>query len=184
MSPPTPFAELIRRLRAGDPRAAEEFVVRYAPAVRRVGRVLRLRRHCPLDSEEIAQSVLASVCVRLRLGQYDLATEEHLGRLLRRIASNKAADRGRAAGQGPKKCPESDLDVFAGKADGAAVSLEIRELIDKARRLFTDEEWDLVERRKDAQDWPEIAAAHGRTPEAVRKRYERAVARVETLLQL
>src|SRR6516225_7135137 len=66
MSDDNIFACLIRRLRGGDPRAAEELVREYEPAI-------RLEVHCRLrdprlrrafDSLDVCQSVLASFFVR------------------------------------------------------------------------------------------------------------------------
>src|SRR6516162_2264129 len=89
-----PFAELIRRVRAGDEDAATDLVQHYEPAIRRVVRVHmrdpRLRR--VLDSTDICQSVLATFFVRANLGQYDLDTPEHLLRLPATIARNKVTN--------------------------------------------------------------------------------------------
>jgi len=64
------FAEFIRRVRAGDERAAAELVERYEPAIRRAVRVRlrdpRLRRL--IESVDICQSVLATFFVRAALG--------------------------------------------------------------------------------------------------------------------
>jgi hypothetical protein len=46
------------------------------------------------------------------------------------------------------------------------------------RGLLTEDERRLAEQRADGRSWPEIAAEVGGTPEAVRKRLERALDRV------
>src|SRR5215468_1887286 len=88
------FADLIRRVRAGDEDAAAELVRRYEPSIRRVVRVHlrdpRLRR--VLDSTDVCQSVLASFFVRANLGQYELDTPDSLLRLLAAIARNKVTN--------------------------------------------------------------------------------------------
>src|SRR5215468_8728847 len=88
------FADLIRRVRAGDEDAAAELVRRYEPSIRRVVRVYlrdpRLRR--VLDSTDICQSVLATFFVRANLGQYELDTPESLLKLLATIARNKVTN--------------------------------------------------------------------------------------------
>ena len=85
------FAEWIRRVRAGDERAAEELVRRYETAVRVAVRVRltdgRLRQQ--LDSMDICQSVLGSFFVRAAAGQYDLDHPEQLVGLLVKMAQNK-----------------------------------------------------------------------------------------------
>src|SRR4051794_6162501 len=93
MSDASPFRELIVRVRAGDPRAAEELVRRYEPVVRmevraRLGHP-RLRRL--LDTMDICQSVLASFFVGAALGRYDLDEPGQLRGLLVAIARNKVA---------------------------------------------------------------------------------------------
>src|SRR5215831_11847068 len=94
------FQELIRRVRAGDGRAAEELVRRYEPAIRRVVRVRlgdsRLQR--VLDSTDIAQSVFGSFFVRTALGQYELNTPEQLLNLLVNMSRKKVIDQVREAG--------------------------------------------------------------------------------------
>lgn len=78
MSDRGPFAEFLRRIRAGDEHAAAELVRRYEPAIRLEVRLRlgdpRLRR--VLDSMDICQSVLASFFVRAAVGQYDLERPE------------------------------------------------------------------------------------------------------------
>ncbi len=68
------FAEFIRRVRAGDERAAMDLVERYEPSIRRAVRVRlrdpRLRRL--IESVDMCQSVFGSFFVRTALGQYDL----------------------------------------------------------------------------------------------------------------
>src|SRR6516225_793826 len=88
------FADLIRRVRAGEEEAAADLVRRYEPAIRRVVRVHlrdpRLRR--VLDSMDICQSVLATFFVRANLGQYELDTPDSLLKLLATIARNKLSN--------------------------------------------------------------------------------------------
>src|SRR6516225_9100818 len=91
------FADLIRRVRAGDNKAAEELVRYYEPTIRRVARVrlvdARLRR--AFDSMDICQSVFASFFVRAALGQYDLQRPEQLLNLLVNMSRKKLIDRAR-----------------------------------------------------------------------------------------
>src|SRR5262245_30756092 len=87
------FAEFIRRIRAGDPEAAQELVQHYEPAIRLEVRLRlrdqRLRRL--VDSMDIGQSVLASFFIRTAAGQYDLNDPKQLIKLLLSIARNKVA---------------------------------------------------------------------------------------------
>src|SRR5262245_1727728 len=78
------FADLLRRLRAGDADAARQLVARYEPEIRRTVRIRltdpRLRR--VLDSTDVCQSVLANFFVRVSAGEFDLSQPEQLTALL------------------------------------------------------------------------------------------------------
>src|SRR6516162_1061263 len=91
MSEDAGFADFIRRIRAGDDRAARELVERYEPVIRREVR-LRLRDErlsSRFDWTDICQSVLASFFVRAAAGQYDLEQPGELLRLLVIMTRNK-----------------------------------------------------------------------------------------------
>ena len=91
MSVQPDFAEFLRRIRCGDPEAAQELVRRYESTIRLAVRTRltdpALKRQ--LDSADICQSVLASFFVRAAAGQYDLADPGQLVALLVRMAQNK-----------------------------------------------------------------------------------------------
>src|SRR5438270_8122393 len=97
MTEPNIFTDLIRRVRAGDERAAAELVRQYEPLIRREVRLrltdLRLAR--AFDSMDVCQSVLASFFVRTAAGQYDLGGPADLLRLLVRMTRNKLASAAR-----------------------------------------------------------------------------------------
>jgi len=90
------YADFIRRVRAGDERAAEELVRRYETEIRLEIRVWlrvrdpRLRR--VFDSMDICQSVLASFFVRAAVGDFDLDEPGQLIRLLVGMARNKLSE--------------------------------------------------------------------------------------------
>src|SRR4051812_1830352 len=96
VSEETPFADLIRQVRAGDEAAAAELVRRYEPAIRRAVRLRldpRLRRVC--DSLDLSQAVLGSFFVRAASGQFELDTPDQLLKLLAGMVRNKVARAGR-----------------------------------------------------------------------------------------
>src|ERR1700751_515619 len=97
---PTPFGELIGRVRSGDETAAAELLRRYEPAIRRAIRVrmvdTRLRR--VFDSEDVAQSVFASFFVRPPLANYELEKPVQLLRLLVTISQRKLTSHVREEG--------------------------------------------------------------------------------------
>src|SRR4051812_2155900 len=97
MPDPSPFAEFVARVRAGDARAAEELVRRYEPLIRREVRLhledRRLGR--VFDSMDVCQSVLKSFFVRTAAGQFDLDDPTQLVRLLVTMTRNKLASEAR-----------------------------------------------------------------------------------------
>ena len=196
------FQDLIRRVRAGDERAAAELVERYEPAIRRAARVrlMDTRLNRLLDSMDICQSVLASFFVRTALGQFELETPEQLLKLLATMTRNKLVNqtRGLRAARRDFRRVETDADArgsdsnsVVGKIEGLAGSgptpsrvVSARELLEEARQRFVPEEFALLERRQQGCGWAEIAAEQGTTPEAVRKRLTRAIDRVAQELEL
>jgi RNA polymerase sigma-70 factor (ECF subfamily) len=185
------FDEFIRRVRAGDARAAEELVRRYEQAIRVAVRVRltdpALQRH--FDSMDVCQSVLASFFVRAAAGQYDLDSPAQLTALLTRMAQIKLAEQARF--QGRQRRDARRLAEAGGPEPEAAAPdptpsrlVAGRELLEALRARLTAEERDLVERRGEGQTWQEIAAALGGTAEARRKQLRRALDRVGPALGL
>ena len=190
MSEGSSFRELIGRVRRGDQQAAAELVRRYEPAIRRAVRFRltdpRLRRTC--DSLDVCQSVLMSFFVRAALGQYDLETPEQLLRLLTAMARNKLLNQARA-----QQAARRDGRVVAGglhdsqlaaRGQDPSQEAEARELLREVHRRLTDEERKLVELRNQGRDWAAIAAEVGGTPEALRQKLHRALARLTRELGL
>jgi RNA polymerase sigma-70 factor (ECF subfamily) len=179
------FSSLIRRVRAGDGKAAEELVRHYEPAIRRVARVrlvdARLRR--TFDSMDICQSVFASFFVRAALGQYELDTPEQLLRLLVNMSHNKLVDRAReekASRRDYRRTTSTAAEGASLLASDPTPSEEVAgaELLQEFRKRLTDEERQLAEQRAQGRDWPQIAAQLGGSPEALRKKLARAIDRI------
>ncbi|MCI0361385.1 MAG: sigma-70 family RNA polymerase sigma factor [Planctomycetaceae bacterium] len=191
MPEPTPFEDLIRRVRAGDQDAATELVRSYEPAIRRVVRLrltdARLRR--AFDSMDVCQSVLASFFVRTALGQYDLESPDQLLKLLAQMARHKVTDKMRRERAERRDLARRDEDSRAGDqaaAGGASPSQQVagRELLDEFRKRLSPEERDLADQRADGREWADIAAVCGESPEALRKRLSRGLDRVAQQLGL
>lgn len=178
------LSELLGRFRAGDPDAAGELVQAYEPHLRRMIRLRirdsRLRRL--FDSADICQSVLANFFARLSLGQYDLESPAQLVRLLEAMARNKVATQARQA-----QVTRRDEREIGGEDEtttpvvpGLSFTEQVawRELVQIVRSRLTDSERRLSDLRAAGREWSAIAAAVGGTPEATRKRLERAFDRV------
>jgi RNA polymerase sigma factor (sigma-70 family) len=187
MSAPPSFRDLIRRVRAGDEQACTELVSQFEPEIRRY---IRVRITSPAvrrlkESADIFQSVAANFFVRLAAGAYDLERPEDVARLLMRMAKNKLIDEARKKGNRATQDAGSEVwdDVAAGVATPSRV-IASRELLEKAQRLMTEEERRLALMRAEGMKWDEIAAAVGKSPDAVRKQVERACDRVCAALQI
>jgi RNA polymerase sigma-70 factor (ECF subfamily) len=192
MSLPDSFDDFVRRIRAGDERAAADLVRQFEPLIRREVRYqLRDRRLYRLfDSMDICQSVLASFFVRTAAGQYDLDSREQLVKLLVQMARNKLASAAR-------KQNRQRRDSRRVEPDGAARIEAVRdrspspsdliageELLERFRRSLSEEELALADLRRQGVGWADIAARLGGTAEARRSQLARAVDRVSRELGL
>jgi RNA polymerase sigma-70 factor (ECF subfamily) len=191
MSDDNVFTNLIRRLRAGDPRAAEELVREYEPAIRMEVhcrlRDSRLRR--AFDTMDVCQSVLASFFVRAAAGEYDLEQPEQLRKLLVGMARKKLlfqVRKQRAQCRDVRRLePISRDDCSAVAADpGPSRQCEALDLLHSFQQRLTPEERQLAELRAQGREWPDIAAQVGGTPSGRRKQLTRAIERVARELRL
>jgi RNA polymerase sigma factor (sigma-70 family) len=180
------FADLIRRVRAGDDAAAAELVRLYEPEVRRIirTRLTDLRLRPLLDSQDICQSVLGNFFLRAASGQFELDTPQQLLKLLVTMARNKLRDQARrqAAGRRVDRHRAAGgsraLEGVADPGDSPSETVAARELLQTIRSRLSEQERFLADQRAQGRHWSEIAAALGDRPEALRKRLTRAVDRV------
>jgi RNA polymerase sigma-70 factor (ECF subfamily) len=191
MSDDNVFTDLIRRLRVGDPRAAEELVCEYEPAI-------RLEVHCRLrdprmrrafDSMDVCQSVLASFFVRAAAGEYDLEHPNQLRKLLAGMAHKKLLfqiRKQRAQCRDVRRLEPIDRDDRAAVAANPSPSrqCEAQDLLHSFQQRLTPEERQLAELRALGLEWPDIAAQVGGTPGGRRKQLTRAINRVARELGL
>jgi RNA polymerase sigma factor (sigma-70 family) len=185
-----PFAELMTRVRAGDPDAATELVRRYEPLIRREVR-LRLedrRLERAFDSADVCQSVLASFFVRTAAGQFDLDAPEQLGRLLMQMARNKLASAARAQSRQKRDHRRAGgdeaLETAATDDPTASQVVAGRELLDRFRALLAPEELRIADLRAEGLAWAEVAERLGGTAQARRMQLARAADRAAAALGL
>jgi RNA polymerase sigma-70 factor (ECF subfamily) len=190
MGPDASFRDLLRRVRAGDARAAAELVRQFEPAVRRAVR-LRLTdpRFCRLqrvlDSVDISQSILANFFVRAALGQFDLETPQQLVGLLVTMAYNKLTDQARKpANRRPLLSGATFPETVVDGGDPPSEVVAGRELIQKFMGRLSADERRLAELRAAGLGWDEVAAEVGGAPAAARMQLKRAIRRVEGQLGL
>jgi RNA polymerase sigma-70 factor (ECF subfamily) len=190
MSEPESFHDLMRRVCAGEARAAEELVRRYEGGVRLEVRCRlrdqRLRRL--FDSLDVCQSVLASFFPRAAAAEYDLDRPDQLVGLLVSMARHKLASAARRQAR-----LKRDLRRDAGgdglgrvAAGGASPSEQAagRELLERFQAALDAEERQLVELRGQGLSWAEVAQRLGGTAQARRMQLARAVDRVRRELGL
>jgi RNA polymerase sigma-70 factor (ECF subfamily) len=172
------FRDLVLRLRGGEPEAAAEFVQLFEPEILRFIRIQlnasRLRRL--VDSADIFQSVFLNFFVRVRDGQYDLDSPEQVIRLLVTMARNRIVDHARRP-----QAQEGGPELWGGLAapgDSPSDAVARQEILQEVLRRLTAEERNLAEQRGEGRSWQEIADGLSSTPDAVRKKLERALDRV------
>jgi RNA polymerase sigma-70 factor (ECF subfamily) len=182
---------LLVRIRAGDQQAATLLVQRYEPALRRAVRLrLRDRRLRRLfDSSDICQAVFLRFFVRVATGQPDLETPEHVLRLLATMARNQVVNEAmheQAAKRDCRRMAGAEAEGLQAAARGSSPSEHVaaEELLAKARHLVHEDEWRLLELRKEGREWADIARLLGGTTEGLRKQLARAVTRVTRALGL
>jgi DNA-directed RNA polymerase specialized sigma24 family protein len=180
------FRDLIRRVRAGDQSAAAELMQRYEPEIRRTIRVRlgssRLNR--VLDSVDVCQSVMGNVFVRIAAGQFDVEHPAQLIGLLLKMASNKLADHARKPANRAVPAGDSTLDARAGRRDPPDPAFVVRDLVSEVRRRMTGEERRIAELRAAGHGWDEIGRRLKDSPDALRKRLDRAADRIAKELGL
>jgi RNA polymerase sigma factor (sigma-70 family) len=186
------FAELLRRVRAGDVAAADELWRHYEPFLRRE---VRLRLRDPslrrlFDEDDVCQSVMASFFVRAAAGQFELEGPEHLRNLLARMGRNKLAGQARRhqAGRRDHRRVGQFAEGEEGEAPGAdptpSQAVAWQEMFQEFRNRLSTEEHQLADLRTDGLSWADIAARLGGTADARRIQLGRAVERVSRELGL
>jgi RNA polymerase sigma-70 factor (ECF subfamily) len=186
-----PFAEFLRRIRAGDESAAAELVRRYEPALRLE---IRLRLRDPrlrrlLEPADLCQSVLKSFFLRAAVGQFNLDSPEKLLALLRAMARNKVVEQARKHGA-RRRDLRRDVSLDAGAplvpaADPSPSRVAIgREMWEAFRGRLSPDELRVADLRSQGRDWAEIARELGGTAQARRKQLARAVDRAARELGL
>jgi RNA polymerase sigma-70 factor (ECF subfamily) len=185
------FSDLVRRLRAGDPDAAQELLRSYEGAIRMEVRCRlgdpRLRR--VLDSMDIVQAVLGSFFVRAAAGQFDMETPEKLLALLRGMARKKLAHQARHQQAGRRDIRRQqvvaaeDLDAVGHDPTPSRIAAG-RDLLAAVRGRLSPEERQLADLRAQGLEWAEVAERVGGTAGARRKQLTRALDRISRELGL
>ena len=150
----------------------------------------RLRRI--VSESDVCQSVMTRFFVELWAGKYDFADPSHLVALLKKMVRTRIIDLTRHWTAQRRDIRRNVL--IGGSGDGQPAStagnpsrlLADAELLAEVQRRFTTEEREILDCRQHGLAWADVAARlNGRaSPEALRKQYERAIARVSQDLGL
>ena len=177
------FHDLILKVRSGDQDAATSLVSQFEPFILRVVR-LRMRnrgdferlRH-DVGSIDVCQSVFKSLFVRLKEGRFDLNQPQDMEKLLSSMIRFKIANKAHRLSVIYREALNLEFDLVA-PGPGPEKSVDDQDLAEAVLGLFSLEELELLNRKLDDQSWPEIAAVLGASPDALRKKLDRAFERI------
>lgn len=180
------FADLMTRTRNGDEAAAMELVRLYEPEIRRAARVRltdpRLRR--VVDSMDICQSVFGRFFRGATDGSLETQKPEQLLGLLVTMTRNRVIDEHRRQNAQKRKLSDEGMPLdpaeVAADTQGPGTRAVVREMLQEVRSRLTSDELVVADLRVNGKSWQEIGDELGEPPEALRKRLERALARVRS----
>ena len=184
----TEFGELVKRLYQGDAAAAEQIVREHEPEIRRIVRSRlrdpRLRRI--IDSTDICQSVFGRFFIQASLGRFKLDSQKDLVKLLTRMATNKIIDKHRTEDSQRRLSRQRAENQDGSQEFGEPVQKQVapesnlvyEELLRTASSNLSDNEKLISELRNRGLSWLEVSRELGESPQALRKRLERACNRI------
>lgn len=184
------FENYLDRLRRGDEEATRAFVAKYEPFIRRTlrYRIARASLQSAADSVDVCQSVLGGFLLRLAGGDYALATEEDLRKLLVAIANKKFLVLNRretAAKRDHRQTLSLDhMKNLAVQDGGEKGCIDHAELLQEVARRLKPEEQQLFAWRREGLAWNHIAEHLSEDALLLRKRLSRALHRVAVELKL
>jgi RNA polymerase sigma factor (sigma-70 family) len=190
------WRRLIRGLRDGDGRCAQEFWDRYGPGLHQLaeGRMnQRLRRR--VSPEDVVQSVCRTFLRRAQQGQFALGDSEDLWRLLCAITLTKVREQARYHGRhkrgmdqevhGLPTADEEQTGIEAALTADEPSPAEAVEFADYFEQLLASldaEERQIVDLVLQDHTQPEIAHKLGTSERTVRRVFKRVKSRLARLL--
>lgn len=186
------FRELIKRVEARDQAACAEFVELFQTEIYRTVRLplIGMGLQSLIDPMDICQAVFAGFFSRVVGTDYDLSDPIQVKNLLLTMARNKVRDESRrymAQRRNRTLVVADSEDCLQAVPDDQSTPSSLvgrSELVEKIRRHLSPEERAVVEQRALGQDWAALAKERGCTPEALRKKMDRAIERVSRSLGL
>lgn len=185
------FGDFLTRLRLGDGDAIRAFVSKYEPFIRRAlrFRIARASLQSAADSVDVCQSVLGGFLLRLAAGDYALASEDDLRRLLVAIANKKflVLNRRETAAKRDHRNTFS-LDNMKELADEVSQRgigcVDHHDLLNEVIKRLSPDEQSLFLSRREGMSWHAIAERTSEDIIVLRKRLSRALNRVAVELKL
>ena len=184
------FAQLMERVRAGDPAAAQEVFDRYSDAIRRVvRRYLNQRLRARYDSIDILQTVWASF-FQVSPDRYTFTTPDELVAFLSKVAHNKAVGTFRRQTGTDKYNVNRQVSLDAPSAEDREVAPPARQPT-ASQLAIAAEHWEriikgqpphvrqVLEMLRDGHTQSEAAARFGLHPKTVQRLLEKLLPRVD-----
>ena len=182
------FSEMVERARQGDAEATRWFVDRYESAIRRHVRFSLINNKLKgvLGESDVCQSVLGQFFVGLWADQFEFDGPEQVISLLREMVRNKLTDRARYWRAERRNFERNACHVHDEHACEPASAeptpsriVAGTELLAEFERRLSDDERAILTLRRQGVSWAEVSdQVCGVSPQATRKRYERALDRV------
>jgi RNA polymerase sigma factor (sigma-70 family) len=185
-----PISALLSAIQAGGDDAIAAFIKRYEPQLRRVLRVTKLIRllQSQIDSEDLVQSALNQVIADIQGQRVQFSDMAGLEGYLKKVGRNRLRDQIRRL----KAAKRNQQQTVPGDAAGLANLVqsgpspsrlaELREQVARVEACISPSELEVIKERVEGAGWPELAAARGLNPEALRKRIERIRQRIRQAL--
>jgi len=180
-----PSDQWIAALAAGDAAVQQEFWNRYAGPLHRIAdRQLSQKLKRRVDPEDVVQSACRTFFRRVGEGEFELADQNDLWRLMLTITLNKARMQARFHGRDCRGMDREqalpDEAVFGISADEEGLAdVDFADFLDSLLRRLSEEQQDIMQRTLAGQTQDEIAAEIGCSQRTVR----RMQTRIRELLQ-
>jgi RNA polymerase sigma factor (sigma-70 family) len=191
--PDQDFAALLHGLRTNQPDAARALLDKYGDAIRREARLALVSRDLKriVSDSDVCQSVLAQLFVGLWTGSIEVESDEHLIGLLRTMVRARIVDLHRRHTARKRDIrrnqPLNDDGPAMDDRSQLSPSAELmhREICERVTSALPERIRSILGLRQEQRGWPEIATILGEQGrgEAIRKQFERAMAKVSESLQ-
>jgi RNA polymerase sigma factor (sigma-70 family) len=178
---------LLPRIRTADREALNAFVTRYIPLLRARARrwIRRLRIEHEIEPDELLDATILEICRNAR--QIQAVEPGEFLNYVERIVHSQACliwrqSRARKRGGGRRVTQEPVTFDTIDRRAAPICDLELSETLTESYEQLSGAERTLALLRRSGWSWHEIAGSLATTAEAARKRWLRAVARVQQQL--